>query len=412
MRLLKLGIYYPAYLRDFYERRGGDFKSKPYAVQHKALIEDCFGSSDFWTRALNELNYETADVIANAEPLQKCWARENDFNFTDADWLFEIARAQIVKFRPDVLFVADYAVFTPEFLRNLRRECPSIRLILGWCGAPYNDLSVFKEWDAALSCIPEMVADFRARGVRSFHVNHAFAARVLKKLDLDAPPLIDFAFTGSIVRRNQFHAEREKLLLELVENTNLQIWSDVKNHSSENTRKSFAVQAAQKAIDSFARKTGVSAARLDALPVLKRLKASASATQSAADFERIARRAKPPVFGLEMFRLLHGSRVVLNNHIDISPKSASNMRVFEATGVGALLLTDWKENLVELFEPDAEVLAYQTAAECVEKVEYILEHETERRAIAEAGQRRTLRDHTFANRARQIDEIIKNLTAK
>ncbi len=83
------------------------------------------------------------------------------------------------------------------------------------------------------------------------------------------------------------------------------------------------------------------------------------------------------------------------------------MRLFEATGVGSCLLTDWKENLHELFAPDAEVLTYRTADEAVEKVEYILKNEAVRRQIAAAGQRRTLRDHNFDYRALQIDEIIR-----
>ena len=43
------------------------------------------------------------------------------------------------------------------------------------------------------------------------------------------------------------------------------------------------------------------------------------------------------------------------------------MRLFEATGSGACLVTDWKENLGELFEPDVEVVTYRSVAECVKK---------------------------------------------
>ena len=39
---------------------------------------------------------------------------------------------------------------------------------------------------------------------------------------------------------------------------------------------------------------------------------------------------------------------------------ANNMRLYEATGVGALLVTDWKENLGEMFEPGKEVVAYRS----------------------------------------------------
>jgi hypothetical protein len=85
-----------------------------------------------------------------------------------------------------VLIVADYSTFNAPFLRELKRECPFIRLILGWCGAPYNDPSVFREWDIVLSCIPEMVEDFRADGHRAVHLNHAFEPRILEKIDLAA----------------------------------------------------------------------------------------------------------------------------------------------------------------------------------------------------------------------------------
>ncbi len=87
MRLLKLGIYHDTYLRDFYAKRP-ELKTQPYSVQHGALIDDCFGSSDFWTSALTRLNYETSDIIANAEFLQTSWANENDIKFNENDWLF------------------------------------------------------------------------------------------------------------------------------------------------------------------------------------------------------------------------------------------------------------------------------------------------------------------------------------
>lgn len=408
MRLLKLGIYHFSYLRNFYLKRP-ELKRQSYSVQHRALIDDCFGSSDFWTNALTKLNYQTTDIIANAEFLQTSWAIENGFNFDENDWLFEIAAAQIKTFRPNVLLVADYSTFTADFLKNLRRECPSIRLVLGWCGAPYNDSSIFREWDIALSCVPEMVADFRAKGIHSHHVNHAFAPRILNELKIRSQPGVDFVFIGSIFKQNQFHIERERLLLQLVKSTNLQIWSEVKRPSFKLRSNLFGRRKAH-GIVTAARSAGVSEQLLNALPGVRKIARwkSMPTLEQYVD-ERIVRRTRSPLFGTEMFQQLLDSRVVFNNHIDISPVSASNMRLFETTGVGACLLTDWKENLPRLFEPDTEVLTYRSAEECVEKVNYILEHEDERRELAAAGQRRTLREHTFDNRAARIDEIIRNV---
>ncbi|MGB8509358.1 MAG: glycosyltransferase [Pyrinomonadaceae bacterium] len=385
--MLKIGVYYPAYLEQFYAGRPG-LAALPYDAQHAALIDDCFGSSDFWTTALAELGYETRDLVANAEPLQKRWAAERGLSFAQDNWLFDIAEAQIRDFSPDVLIVADYSTVTAAFLRRIRDACPTIRLVLGWCGAPYGDGAVFGECDIVLSCVPELVAHFRAEGHRSRHVNHAFEPRVLKKIDLTATSSADFVFIGSIVKADQFHLEREKILSRLVKETGLQIWSESGPQQQPDPPQSVTANL------------GRAARRAARLFV-----GGASKTSSSLD-EHIARRARPPLFGLAMFQQLHDSRVALNTHIDVSTESASNMRLFEATGVGTCLLTDWKTNLHELFELDAEVIAYRDASECVEKVKYLLEHEAERRSVAAAGQRRTLREHTFTSRAAQIDAII------
>ena len=378
MRLLKIGVYYKTYLEQFFARRPG-LADEPYAAQHAALIDDCFGSSNFWTCELSRIGYETCDLIINAEPLQRAWAAERGLAFDEEKWLFGITEAQVRDFRPDVLIVADYSTVTAAFLSRLREVCPSLRLVLGWCGAPYGDGTVFGEWDVVLSCVPELVAHFRDSGHRSRHVNHAFEPRVLERLDaLEEAPAVDFVFIGSLVKSESFHLGREQLLSRLIAKTGLQIWSEVGPLPPSRLRR---------------------AARL--------LRGGDfNAPPSSVD-ARIARRARPPLFGLEMFRQLRAGRVALNTHIDISTHSASNMRLFEATGVGACLLTDSKENLSELFEPDAEVVAYRDADECVEKVRYLLGNESLRRDIAAAGQRRTLRDHTFASRAALIDGVIR-----
>jgi spore maturation protein CgeB len=225
---------------------------------------------------------------------------------------------------------------------------------------------------------------------------------------------------GSIFKSDQFHIEREQILTRLVEETDLQIWSSVNPQlpigrqdigsgdgsagNGNSMRTSSGSATARRSPLSFV--TG--ATRRAARFIRGVARAGTDSLSSLAEVDsRITMRARPPLFGLEMFQHLHDSRVALNTHIDISPMSASNMRLFEATGVGTCLLTDWKANLPEIFEPDTEVVAYRDAAECVEKVKYLLGHRAECRRIADAGQRRTLRDHNFDARAAQIDAIIR-----
>jgi len=107
-----------------------------------------------------------------------------------------------------------------------------------------------------------------------------------------------------------------------------------------------------------------------------------------------------------MYQVLRNSLLTLNHHGNIPP-CANNMRLFEATGVGTLLITDWKENLHEMFDLGKEVIAYRTPEECAELIQYYLEHEDEREQIARAGQQRTLREHTYYQRVQELVDIIE-----
>ena len=84
------------------------------------------------------------------------------------------------------------------------------------------------------------------------------------------------------------------------------------------------------------------------------------------------------------------------------------MRAFEATGMGACLVSDAGENVAELFEPDTEIVTYASAAEAVEKITYLRDHDDARMAIAKAGQARTLREHTARHRSHAFHDIITN----
>lgn len=94
-------------------------------------------------------------------------------------------------------------------------------------------------------------------------------------------------------------------------------------------------------------------------------------------------------------------------HIDVAENRAGNIRLYEATGMGTLLLTDWKSNLPELFEVGREVVAYRSVGECAEQISYYLAHEEERAAIAAAGQRRTLTEHTIDRRMQELVGILE-----
>ena len=56
--------------------------------------------------------------------------------------------------------------------------------------------------------------------------------------------------------------------------------------------------------------------------------------------DAIAKIAKPPVFGRQLYELIGSSKIVLNGAIDMAGQDRGNMRCFEAMGCGALLVSD------------------------------------------------------------------------
>jgi spore maturation protein CgeB len=103
-----------------------------------------------------------------------------------------------------------------------------------------------------------------------------------------------------------------------------------------------------------------------------------------------------------MYAVLARSRLTLNTHGIVSGSDANNLRLFEATGMGALLVTDHRRNLGELFDAGTEVVTYRDPGEAAAVVNYYLDHPLEAARIAAAGQARTLREHTWADRMAQL----------
>ena len=55
-------------------------------------------------------------------------------------------------------------------------------------------------------------------------------------------------------------------------------------------------------------------------------------------------------WGLDMYKILGRSKISFNRHINTAENNANNMRLYEATGMGSLLLTDMKDNLHNLLK--------------------------------------------------------------
>jgi hypothetical protein len=370
MKIVIVDTYYPAFLARFYAQQNG-LAANDYSIQLQALMNACFGTSDFYSRHLNSLGCEAHDLVVNCIPLQQAWANANNVPFSQLalkipyrlfrlpllgkflaglPGLMDVAIAQIKAAKPDVLYCQDLSFFPSEVLNELKQH---VRLVVGQIACPLPPESFLKSYDLILTSFPHFVDRLRGLGVKSEYFRIGFDERVLSLLG-NVNKDIDFSFVGGISRH---HGGAIPLLEYLTESTTMRVF-------------------------------GYGA---DSLPL------SSS----------IRQRHGGEVWGLDMYRALARSRITLNRHINVAENNANNMRLFEATGIGTMLLTDRKDNLYQLFDIGNEVVAYSSKEEAAELVRYYLEHPVEAEIIAKAGQARTLREHTYGQRMQELVPILK-----
>ncbi|NQU17748.1 MAG: glycosyltransferase [Candidatus Saganbacteria bacterium] len=100
------------------------------------------------------------------------------------------------------------------------------------------------------------------------------------------------------------------------------------------------------------------------------------------------------------------SRFSHGNPEKIMPAGVSG-RTFAIAGCGGFQLIDnLRSNLGKQFDVGAEIVSFENIDDFKKKVKYYLEHEEERKKIAEAGQKRAYSEHTYEKRIGRILERI------
>lgn len=342
-----LHMYYPAFINGLYGKHP-ELPCKTYQEQLDELRNTRFGDSDFYSRNLRAAGWKADDLILNVAPLQSVWAKEHN---VAAESLSPIAIEQLVHLRPDVLYLQDISVASHAFIKAIR---PYVKLIVGQIASPIPDGAYTEGFDILISSFPHFVEQFRRKGVAAYYQPLAFEPLILNNMTAQTERNISCSFVGGI---SQVHGKSTALLEYLAGATDIQFWG----YGAEN------------------------------LPVNS----------------SIRRKHNGEVWGKDMFSILRKSQITVNRHIDVAGTYANNMRLFEATGCGAMLITDAKDNLHELFEPGKEVIVYRSPEECAELIKYYEQHPEETAAIAKAGQTRTLNEHTYSARMKQTAEWLE-----
>ncbi|CEG13821.1 conserved hypothetical protein [groundwater metagenome] len=374
MKILIVDTYYEGFLKTFYKENEEKIETLNYSELRQLLFNQFFGTSDFYSKNLKKIGVEAEEVIFNDSVLQSKWIEEQKINLKLGEpfylksfgkigkkidrifnfgYLYKILSYQIESYQPDILYIISPTYFSPFFLGKLKKK---IKFLIAQIAAPLPPLWFFRPYDLVISSQPHYVKFFRDNKIKSEYLKLAFEHDVLnyvKKNDSQYP----ITFIGSFTK---FHEK------------NLPIFEEV----SKNFKDKFLIRGY----------------------ITQNIKT-----------ENIKRCYRGESFGLDMYNVLYNSKITLNRHgeVSISQQYANNMRLFEATGMGAFLITDYKENLNDLFRIGKEIETYTDTKELIKKIQYYLDNEDERKKIAEAGQRRTLTDHTYEKRMKELIKIIE-----
>ena len=108
----------------------------------------------------------------------------------------------------------------------------------------------------------------------------------------------------------------------------------------------------------------------------------------------------------QMPKVFYNSRINLNVTMR-NIRTGLPLRMFDIMGCEGFLLTNYQAEIASLFEPGRDLAVYESFDDCLKKAGYYLEHEDERRTIAENGYRKICAHHTYDHRIAEMFEILK-----
>jgi hypothetical protein len=346
----------------------------------KTLGQQKFAAGDMFARELEKLGHQVSVFYVNSLKSQATWSQSvlgKSIAIHPARWrhwqllsripifgqifhnkseLVTVLMRQIEHTKPDIVYVLNINFLNQKLIKKIKS---SGSLVVGQIASPLPPKKMLIEYDHMFSAHPGQVKFFLNLGISSTWLPLAFDAYHYKKMTLEGWPERerDVTFVGTFGRHQKNTAPLLTALAKEI--PNLEIF------------------------------TFASARKMKKFGLDKNLKGTA--------------------WGAKMHRIFAESKIVINRHGAVADGYSVNYRLFEGTGMGALVLTEKGKNTGDLFEPGKEILTYDSIGHAVEVTKQALSDFETYSKLARAGQERTLSKHTFANRAQELQSVLGSL---
>jgi len=315
---------------------------KTFSRAIDAFLDDRFGAAHFLQPVLTR--DETA-FFANGDDefSQRLWAKANGLPGNAAP--DDILRAQIEQHRTEVFYNTDPMRYGDEFLAKMPG---SVRRTIAWRAAPSAG-GRFLKHDIIVNNFPTLLDQYRTLGARTEYFSPAHDP-VMDEYATGVDRPIDVLFVGSYSRH---HRNRARMLEAVAA---LRLDMNVVMHLDRS------------------RLTRLAETPLGWVGPLAKHRRN----------QNIRAVACGPIFGRALLAVIGKSKIVVNGAIDMAGSDRGNMRVWEAMGCGAALVSDaghYPDGIV----PHDHFVPYTSADDVVVNLRRLHGNDTERATIGAAG---------------------------
>jgi hypothetical protein len=339
MRIFQNGGLYPSY-RPRLQRLTQSCTTFSDSID--TIMDDRF-TSVHYLNPVHERKPEAFFTFGDSEVLQRIWAREQGIG--DNATLEEILLAQIEHHRADVFYNINPVRFGDDFIAKLP-GC--VRRTIAWRAAAAQNANFFK-YDLVVGNFHTLLEKYEQGGARTAYFFPTYdPAMDQYAANQDRP--VDILFIGTYSRHHRTRVALLEKIAAMHSELNIALHLDYSNY----------VRLAETPLGWFG-------------PLRKDRRSST-----------VKKLSRPPLFGRDLLNAISRAKIVVNGAIDVSGNERGNMRIWEALGCRAMMLSnagDYPANL----RAGEQFLAYQHVDEVPKLISDVIDAPARSEEIANQG---------------------------
>jgi len=267
----------------------------------------------------------------------------------------------------DVMIVSHLvpqSTYGVDFLKAIKTQFPQVKYV-SWffdcvlaTGIPYKNkefISILKEYDYFFTAVKGQIEEYRKLGVNAFYCREGVCSYTLNFNGV-VEKAYDVSFVGQ-VGHPKVHVHRFPLLKKICQKFDNSIIYGPIYCNDEDILRHHVKRPTYNDIEH------------SKVVAMSRINIGFSASKETKNKE------------------------ILTSFPDVD--GAFSARAYRIIGSGGFFLTKRSLGIEDLFEDGKEIVLYDDDKDCLEKIEYYLEHEEEREAIAKAGMKKVQENYTF-----------------